>query len=45
MKDKDLVITPAKIRFAAMDLLTGRELSRSELAKKLDKRFDQDSRY
>lgn len=42
MKEKDLVITPAKIRFAAMDLLTGREFSRSELAKKLDKRFDQD---
>ncbi len=43
MKDKNPVITPAKIRFAAMDLLTGREFSRSELAKKLDKRFDQDS--
>jgi regulatory protein len=43
MKEKDLIITPAKIRFAAMDLLTGREFSRSELAKKLDKRFDKDS--
>ena len=35
--------TPAKIRSAAMDLLTGREYSRAELAKKLDKRFDGDS--
>lgn len=35
--------TPAKIRSAAMDLLTGREFSRAELAKKLDKRFDGDS--
>jgi regulatory protein len=42
MKEKDLINTPAKIRFAAMDLLTGREFSRSELAKKLDKRFDKD---
>jgi regulatory protein len=36
-------VTPAKIRSAAMDLLTGREFSRAELAKKLDKRFDGDS--
>ena len=43
MNEKKLVITPAKIRFAAMDLLTGREFSRSELAKKLVKRFDKDS--
>jgi regulatory protein len=34
---------PAKIRSAAMDLLTGREFSRAELAKKLDNRFDGDS--
>ena len=40
MKKQDEVITPAKIRSAAMDLLTGREFSRAELAKKLDKRFD-----
>ncbi|MDG1819974.1 MAG: regulatory protein RecX [Porticoccaceae bacterium] len=33
-------ITPAKIRIAAMDLLTGREYSRAELATKLNKRFD-----
>ncbi|MDA9825815.1 recombination regulator RecX [Porticoccaceae bacterium] len=42
MKRQDEVITPAKIRSAAMDLLTGREFSRAELAKKLDKRFDAD---
>jgi len=42
MKKQDEVITPAKIRSAAMDLLTGREFSRAELAKKLDKRFDSD---
>jgi regulatory protein len=35
-------VTPAKIRSAAMDLLTGREFSRAELAKKLDNRFDGD---
>ena len=33
--------TPAKIRNTAMDLLTGREFSRAELAEKLNKRFDQ----
>lgn len=32
--------TAAKIRIAAMDLLTGREYSRAELATKLNKRFD-----
>jgi regulatory protein len=32
--------TPAKIRIAAMNLLTGREYSRAELAAKLAKRFD-----
>lgn len=42
MKKQDEVITPAKIRSAAMDLLTGREFSRAELAKKLDKLFDSD---
>jgi regulatory protein len=42
MKKQDEVITPAKIRSAVMDLLTGREFSRAELAKKLDKRFDSD---
>ena len=42
MKKQGEVITPAKIRSAAMDLLTGREFSRAELAKKLDKRFDSD---
>ena len=42
MKRQDEVVTPAKIRSAAMDLLTGREFSRAELAKKLDKRFDSD---
>jgi regulatory protein len=35
--------TPAKIRNAAMDLLTGREYSRHELSEKLNKRFDQHS--
>ena len=33
-------ITAAKIRIAAMDLLTGREYSRAELAAKLNRRFD-----
>ena len=33
-------ITPTMIRTAAMDLLTGREFSRSELDKKLRQRFD-----
>ena len=42
MKRQDEVVTPAKIRSAAMDLLTGRGFSRSELAKRLDKRFDSD---
>jgi regulatory protein len=32
--------TAAKLRIAAMDLLTGREYSRAELATKLNKRFD-----
>ena len=36
-------ITPAKIRNSAMDLLTGREYSRAELADKLNKRFDHHS--
>ncbi len=36
-------ITPAKIRIAAMDLLTGREYSRAELATKLNKKFDNHS--
>jgi regulatory protein len=43
MNDNTTVVSPAKIRFAAMDLLTGREISRAELAKKLNKRFDKDS--
>lgn len=34
-------ITAAKIRIAAMDILTGREYSRAELAAKLNRRFDQ----
>ena len=42
MKKQNEVVTPAKIRSAAMDLLTGREFSRAELAKKLDKRFSSD---
>jgi regulatory protein len=42
MKKQDELVTPAKIRSAAMDLLTGREFSRAELAKKLDKRFGSD---
>ena len=42
MKKQDEVITPAKIRSAAMGLLTGREFSRDELAKKLAKRFESD---
>ena len=33
-------ITAAKIRIAAMDILTGREYSRAELATKLNRRFD-----
>ncbi|MFY9334034.1 MAG: regulatory protein RecX [Porticoccaceae bacterium] len=40
MLDLPPVITPAKLRIAAMDLLTGREYSRAELAEKLAKRFD-----
>ena len=43
MTDSPAVITPAKIRFAAMDLLSGREVSRAQLAEKLNKRFDKDS--
>ena len=43
MNDSPTVVSPAKIRFAAMDLLTGREISRAELVKKLNKRFDKDS--
>ena len=42
MKKQDEVITPAKIRSTAMGLLTGREFSRDELAKKLTKRFESD---
>jgi regulatory protein len=42
MKKQDEVFTPARIRSAAMDLLTGREFSRVELTKKLAKRFDSD---
>jgi len=41
MKDKKPT-TPARIRFSAMDLLTGREFSRAELNKKLNARFDDD---
>ena len=37
------VITPAKLRNAAMDLLTGREFSRAELHSKLSKRFENHS--
>jgi regulatory protein len=40
MLEKPADNTPAKIRIAAMDLLTGREYSRAELATKLNKRFD-----
>ncbi|MBT7374830.1 MAG: regulatory protein RecX [Porticoccaceae bacterium] len=40
MSQQDQPIKPSKIRSAAMDLLTGREYSRAELAKKLDKRFE-----
>jgi len=41
---KDIgVITPAKLRNAAMDLLTGREFSRAELCSKLSKRFENHS--
>ena len=36
-------ITPAKIRIAAMDLLTGREYSRAELTTKLNKKFESHS--
>ena len=43
MNDSPTVVSPAKIRFAAMDFLTGREISRAELVKKLNKRFDKDS--
>lgn len=41
IKDKNLA-TPAKIRFFAMNLLTGRDFSRAELNKKLKTRFDDD---
>jgi regulatory protein len=41
IKDKKPT-TPARIRFSAMDLLTGREFSRAELNKKLNTRFDDD---
>ena len=40
MLEKPADTTAAKIRNAAMDLLTGREYSRAELATKLNKRFD-----
>jgi regulatory protein len=40
MLEKPADNTAAKIRIAAMDLLTGREYSRAELATKLNKRFD-----
>ncbi len=40
MADSPADTTAAKIRIAAMDLLTGREYSRAELANKLNKRFD-----
>jgi regulatory protein len=40
MLEKPADNTAAKIRIAAMDLLTGREFSRAELATKLNKRFD-----
>ena len=40
MLEKPADTTSAKIRNAAMDLLTGREFSRAELATKLNKRFD-----
>jgi regulatory protein len=34
------VVSAAKIRSAALDILTGREYSRHELAKKLQRKFD-----
>lgn len=40
MIKQDPPITTAKIRSVAMDLLTGREYSRAELGKKLEKRFE-----
>ena len=40
MLEKPADISAAKIRIAAMDILTGREYSRAELAVKLNKRFD-----
>lgn len=40
MLEKPADNTAAKVRIAAMDLLTGREFSRAELATKLNKRFD-----
>ena len=40
MLEKPADTTAAKIRNAAMDLLTGREFSSAELATKLNKRFD-----
>jgi regulatory protein len=40
MLEKPADTTAAKIRIAAMDLLTGREYSRTELATKLNRRFD-----
>ena len=40
MLEKPADNIPAKIRIAAMDLLTGREYSSAELATKLNKRFD-----
>jgi regulatory protein len=43
ISDKQEPITPAKIRSAAMDMLTGREFSRAELSTKLEKRFEGNS--
>ncbi|MCS5587829.1 MAG: recombination regulator RecX [Porticoccaceae bacterium] len=40
MEEKQQIIKPIKIRLAAMDLLTGREYLRSELAQKLAQKFD-----
>ena len=40
MEEKQQIVKPIKIRLAAMDLLTGREYLRSELAQKLAQKFD-----
>ncbi len=38
--DDGPIVSTAKIRSAALDILTGREYSRHELAKKLQRKFD-----